>query len=41
MNVTQYSLHYVTCAPANIEMATPDGLGGDTFTKYALFDLLL
>ena len=32
-NVAQYPLHYVTNAPAKFEVATPNSLGGDTFTR--------
>ena len=33
MNVTQYPLHHVTCAPAKFEVAMSNGLGEDTITR--------
>ena len=40
-NDAQYSIHHVTYAPANIEVAATKSLGGDAFTrKFILtFDL--
>ena len=35
--VAQYSLHYVTYAPAKIEVATSNSLGGDAFTRNIFF----
>ena len=36
-NVAQYPLHHVTCSATKFEVATSNGLGGDTFTrKYIL-----
>ena len=32
-NVAQYSLHHVIYAPAEFEVATCEGVGGDAFTK--------
>ena len=32
-NVTQYPLHHVNYAPANFEVATSKGVGGDAFTR--------
>ena len=32
-NVAQYPLHYVTYSAAESQVATSNGLGGDTFTK--------
>ena len=32
-NVPQYPLHHVTYAPAKFEVASPNGLGGDAFTR--------
>ena len=32
-NVNQYSLHHVTYAHVNFEVAMSKGLGGDTFTR--------
>ena len=36
-NITQYPLHHVTYSGTNFEIATSNGLGGDTFTK-KIFD---
>ena len=32
-NFAQYLLHNVTYAPAKVEVAAPNGLGGDAFTR--------
>ena len=32
-NVAQYPLHHVTYSPTKFEVATSNGLGGDTFTR--------
>ena len=32
-NVAQYPLHHVTYSATKFEVATPNGLGGDTFTR--------
>ena len=32
-NITQYTLHHVTYAATKFEVATSNGLGGDTFTR--------
>ena len=32
-NVAQYPLHYVTYSFTKFEVATSNGLGGDTFTR--------
>ena len=32
-NVAQYPLHHVTFSPTKFEVATSNGLGGDTFTR--------
>ena len=32
-NVSQYHLHHVTYSATNFEVATSNGLGGDTFTR--------
>ena len=32
-NVAQYPLHHVTYSTTNFEVATSNGLGGDTFTR--------
>ena len=32
-NVAQYPLHYVTYSATKFEVATSNGLGGDTFTR--------
>ena len=32
-NVALYPLHHVTCSPTKFEVATSNGLGGDTFTR--------
>ena len=32
-NVAQYPLHHVSCAGIKFEVATSNGLGGDTFTR--------
>ena len=32
-NVAQFSLHHVTCSATKFEVATSNGLGGDTFTR--------
>ena len=32
-NVAQYPLHHVTYSAKTFEVATSNGLGGDTFTK--------
>ena len=40
-NVAQYSLHHVTYSTTKFEVATSNGLGGDTFTRnvtYARMD---
>ena len=34
-----YPLRYVTFAQAKFEVATPNSLGGDAFTRNTLFDL--
>ena len=34
-NVAQYPLHYVTHLGTKFEVATSNGLGGDTFTRNA------
>ena len=33
LNVAQYPLHHVTYSPTKFEVATSNGLGGDTFTR--------
>ena len=33
INVAQYPLHHVTYSPTKFEVATSNGLGGDTFTR--------
>ena len=33
LNVAQYPLHYVTYSTTKFEVATFNGLGGDTFTR--------
>ena len=32
-NVAQYTLHHVTYSATKFEVATSNGLGGDTFTR--------
>ena len=32
-NIAQYPLHYVTYSTTKFEVATSNGLGGDTFTR--------
>ena len=32
-NVAQFPLHHVTYSPTKFEVATSNGLGGDTFTR--------
>ena len=32
-NVAQYPLHHVTNSPTKFEVASSNGLGGDTFTR--------
>ena len=38
-NVAHYALHLITYAPAKFEVATFTGVGGDAFTRNALYDL--
>ena len=33
LNVTQYFLHHVTYSATKFEVATSNGLGGDSFTR--------
>ena len=41
-NVAQYPPHHVTCSATKFEVATSNGLGGDTFTrKYIIWPLTL
>ena len=41
-NVAQYPLHHVTYTATKFEVATSNGLGGDTFTKkYIICSLIL
>ena len=35
-NVSKYPLHHVTLSDTKYEVATSDGLRGDTFTKYII-----
>ena len=37
-NVAQYPLHCVTYADTKFEVATSNGLGGDTFTRNVTYD---
>ena len=37
-DVAKYPLHHVTYSDIKFKVATPDGLGGDVFTKITLFD---
>ena len=36
-NVAQYPLHHVTYSTTKFEVATSNGLGGDTFTRNAMY----
>ena len=39
-NIDKYPLHYVTYAAAKFEIATFNSLGGGTFIRDTVFDLL-
>ena len=38
-NVAQYHIQHVIYAATKFEIATSNGLGGDTFTRKSIFDL--